>query len=971
MRKTRKRNIRKKNFSILNIFSFQKKRRGRPRKKNLWKIAIRVLIFFLLAWTFGLIVWYIWLKKNILNQLPSIEKIEELQLAQTSVITDRHGTVLYKIFEENREYVPLSQISKNMINAIIATEDQNFWENPWVDFQWLMRAAIYDITHPGAPKQWWSTLTQQLIKNLLLTRDKTIERKLKEIFLALKLHNYFFDKFKTQYPNLSDQEIERKVKEKILELYLNYIFLWNNAYGVEAASKTYFRKSAKDLDILESAILAWIPKAPSKYNPISNPKLTLGYFEVKNRSWEILNQIPEELKNKILSTAKQKLNNSTLTFVKTTQDVISFLTKLLDFKIQFNWKTYLVKYKPWRKDIVLARMYEERYINSSEFKKAFLEAFNKKIYKPKTEILAPHFVMFVINQLKKQYGEDFLIKWGLVIKTSLDYNIQKLAQDSIEENLWVLQKYNANNAAILYVDSKNGDILAYVGSKDYWDKKIDWQVDIIQSLRQPWSSIKPLVYAFAFMKLHIVEDSPIYDTPIKFGDYSPNNVDWKFMWLMAIKNALPYSRNIPAIKLLKAVGLSNFINFLNQLGISSIKNTPWRYGLSLAIWSAEVKMYEWAQAFAHLSAMWKPAILDPILEIKDKNWQIIYKKQTQLSKQIIPAGVSYIIWDILSNKDNFPPSWRFLYNYPWIKFATKSWTTNKKEKNGKILPRDAWFVAYTPSKVMIFWAWNTDSSPMKPNAFGANLNSPIWKSFVKKLENRWYIKNENMMAVETKEVTINTLNWKLVSLSTPLAVAKPSLWYVKNLPKEKDDTEKIKIDILCSWLVSNLTPPSQISNAYIIKPVEYFYDPYSYQQVINRRKTEWKTKYENILKAKILFKKPTTTCIERQLIAKYWTVKIKIIKPNEKDTVWETFEIKYQVKWPFPIKYVKFYISNKYKKNILVASKKFENKIKNINQTIKARIPKIAPPWPYVLQAIVEDEKGYKATDKIVIIYKK
>ncbi|USN55910.1 MAG: transglycosylase domain-containing protein [Candidatus Peribacteria bacterium] len=219
---------------------------------------------------------------RIIKQLPDIGEIENFDFKQATVITDRNGIELYKLFEENRDYVGFNEISTHFVNAIIATEDQRFWTNPGIDRKGTLRAGITDITqgksHGG------STITQQLIKNIMLTPEKNIERKLKEIILAMKLSKYIKKDTTRMYKDLNSEELDRKVKEKILELYSNYIFLGNNSYGVETASYTYFATGAKNLDILEAAILAGIPQAPSRYDPYTNKQLLMGELIVKDKS---------------------------------------------------------------------------------------------------------------------------------------------------------------------------------------------------------------------------------------------------------------------------------------------------------------------------------------------------------------------------------------------------------------------------------------------------------------------------------------------------------------------------------------------------------------------------------------------------------------------------------------------------------------------------------------------------------------
>lgn len=963
----------RKKFKVLRVS------RRRRKKRNFFRNFLIFFVVFLIAFIVPAIAGIIWFKKNILDQLPDVSKIEDIQLAQTSIITDRNWVVLYKIFEQNRKYVSFDKISKHMINAIVATEDKNFWTNPGVDVKWLIRAAIYDVIHLGKAKQWWSTITQQLIKNILLSPEKTITRKLKEIVLAIKLNNYLKQKEAKLYPNLSWQALEKKIKEKILELYLNYIFLGNNSYGVEVASENYFRKSAKDLDVLEAAILASLPKAPSYYDPVKYPRRNLWYFKIVDSSgkiylvslwnWQIFSgfsKVPiKDLKPIIEKKFKSKLASTTFTFIKDENSLLDFLKWLLQFDITYKGELYKVYYVAWRKDIVLARMYVDWYIDSEELKKTLIEALNIKIHTPRLEIKAPHFVFYVLDYLKKKYWETLLLKWGLTIKTSLDYNIQKLAEKTLKDNIKHFHKYWANNAALIYLDSKSGDILAYVWSLDYNSWAIDGKVDIIRSLRQPWSTIKPFVYAYAFMKFPFSVDQPIYDTPVDFNGYKPNNVDWRFLWLMPLKKALPYSRNIPAIKLLYIEWLRNFVKFVHSLGVENINESKLsQYWLSLAIWAAEVKMINWARAFSHLSALWKPAKLNPILEIRWADGTIIYKKKIEYEKQIIPSGVAYLIWSILSTKTNFPPSWRSLYTYwKWILFATKSWTTNIKLKNGKSLPRDWWFVAYTPSKVMVFWAWNTKWEPMKRNAYWANLNSPVWKKFVDLLKEKWYLKSEQMNPRGIKSVAVSKLSWKIPSLDTPIALIVDSMAWINNLPTQKDDSiKKIKVDKLCNWKISKYTPESDIIDVYVIKPQDVISpedNPENYSYVINWWKKEGISKYSKILNAPVfLFTWPSQICEIRKIVAQKWTIKVDIIKPQDGQWVAKNFSVWYNIKSPFEVKKVDFKIWQKIIKSI---------KYSNVRQITDIQILSLPDTikWWFKLSIVAYDSGGYQDIKQI------
>jgi membrane carboxypeptidase/penicillin-binding protein PbpC len=364
-------------------------------------------------------------------------------------------------------------------------------------------------------------------------------------------------------------------------------------------------------------------------------------------------------------------------------------------------------------------MFEEKYITEFELKKAFLDGLKFEFHRGSTSIKAPHFVFWIIEELKKQYSEEMLQKWWLTVVTTLDMSIQKMAEESINENSEKLKSNLANNAALLYSDSQNGDILAYVGSKDYNNEEIDGQVDIIQSNRQPWSTVKPLIYALWFIKLALTIDSPIYDIKMKIWKDEPNNVDGTFRGLTTIKQSLAWSRNIPAIKIFFSEWWESVVkNFFSQLGITWLK--PWNdfYGYPLAIGAAEMKMFDLSTAYMHLSAMGKPAKVNPILEIRWPDNSLLYKKEIITQEQIIPRWVAYLIRKILVDTANYPAEWIPMFTAPWkIIFATKSWTTNIVKWEEK-LPRDGWLASYTPSKVLILRAWNTDAKPLHKDAYG-------------------------------------------------------------------------------------------------------------------------------------------------------------------------------------------------------------------------------------------------------------
>ena len=932
------------------LISLRKKKRWRPKKRTYWKIFLALfLIFFIIPSIIG----YMWFKKNILDKLPPVSNIEKVVFSQTTTITDRNGVVLYRVFDENRKYVSLDKISPNVQNAIIATEDKNFWENPWIDIKWIFRAAVHDLIF--WQKQGGSTLTQQLIKNLILTREKTITRKLKEIVLSLQLNNYLENKFKQQYPNLTDKQLKQKVKEKILEMYLNYVFLGNNSYWVEAASETYFHKNASQLSILESAILASIPKSPVKYDPIKHRENNLWKFEVVSASGSIIKD-----KN-IIKKAQQAyidyLNSTTFAFANSETDILKILSK------EVSYKNYKIKFVPGRADIVLSRMYIDGYITKKQLIQAIKDSFSEKIYSPSVSIKAPWFVFYVLEILNKKYWEDVVAKAWWTIKTSLDWKIQQLAQQSIKDYDKYLQKKWANNAALLYVDSSNGDILAYVGSKDYYNKEIDWQVDMIRALRQCGSVMKPLIYANAFIKNKwFTPDTPIYDVKFNIAEkgHTFNNFDWKFLGLLPIRKALPYSRNIPAAKMYYLWGWEYPVKkFLRSLWLKTISDKVY-YGYPLAIGAADVTMLSMAQAYSNLSNF-NPVKINPILEIKWPDWSLIYKKQPEHLPKIIPNSIVSFLWYILSNPLNRPPSWNYIMQIPGLTLATKSWTTNIIDpKTKRKYPRDGWFISYSPSKVFVAWAWNTDWKHMWPEAYWGWTAGKVWRDFVLKLKKAGLIQNENMPLKDTLPVYVNTLNWKKVSLKTPIQVSQKTIARLDWIPPEDDGktVKMIQVDKLCNWKVSKYTPKEDIIYAYVIKPHSLMPSNPKWEEPVQQWwKTKGVKKYEKIFQAPVLLKEPDTICEDRKIIAEKWMLNFSIDWPKNNSTLAYVFDLRLKIlNQPFPIKTIKILVDNK-----LVATYNYSSPLFTVV------IPSNITEWNHTLTVVLIDEKNYKASKSLNI----
>jgi len=785
-----------------------------------WKFLWVLFLILIIA---GIGVVAVWMEINVFKNLPDVSQVKDMVFSQATIIQDKNGIELYKLFDENREYVEIDKISDDMINAIVAMEDQNYWEHEWLDPWGIFRAALKG-------KWWASTLPQQLMTNVfklkawLSSANKSkiwykmdkVAYKLRQIVLAKRLNSTLQKQVKAENPNLSNDEAKKEMKKKVLELYLNYIEFGNNSFGVEAAAKAFFGVSASDLTIAQSAILASLPKWPWQYSPLteSGRKQLMWYFKITDVAWT---EYPFDgaLKQDIISKFSDAIQKADFSNKKSDNSSVKLLQGLWSFTLVVDGKEYYITFYNWRKDVVLSRMYEDGYITEEEYKKAEIDALTIEFKSASFAIKAPHFVFWVKELLEEKYGEDAVLEWWLIVKTTLDYNIQQMAEEAFKNNVRTLYENGANNSSLLYVNTDNGDVLAYVGSLDYFNDEIQWQVDMVKNRRQSGSSIKPLIYALWFMRLPLTLDTPIYDIEYQVWPDRPNNADNKFDWLMTLKAALWHSRNIPAIKMFVAEGWEWVVKpFLQSLWLPLSDDINYWY--PLAIWAAEVSLLEFAGAYSYLTTE-TPAELNPILEITSADGSVLYKKEIVEKEDKIPAWVKYLIWKILSDPNNRLAGWVSKFNVSWLTYALKTWTSNMKTEKWN-RPRDWLVAAYTPDNLILMWAGNADASPMNSNAYGWTIHAQPLKEFLWWLVKWWYITNREMTNVETSTLTISRITWKLPSETTPGELITSTMWFINTLPKEADwEVVTYEYDTSCLWIASPITPAEETKKWYYMQ----------------------------------------------------------------------------------------------------------------------------------------------------------
>ena len=663
----------------------------RWRRRFFRGLIIGLLAFVLLA--AGLFAWYS-------RELPTPGKIKKRQMIQSTQILARDGTLLYDAHGDiKRQVIDNQDIPQYVKQATVAVEDKNFYRHFGLDFKGVTRAAIRNLTGGLLGKgniEGGSTITQQYVKNALLSPKKTLSRKIKELILSIEIEIMYS-------------------KDQILALYLNEIPYGSSNYGIESASQTYFNKKAKDLTLAEATALAALPRAPTFYSP---------YGQHKDR----------------------------------------LLT---------------------RKNYVLDQMVAMGYLNKEQAEAAKKEEL--KFARRQENIKAPHFVMYVREMLVDKYGEKMVAEGGLKVYTTIDLKYQAAAEEAITEiGAKNIKRYGANNAALVSLDPKTGEILAMVGSIDYFDMENDGNVNVTIANRQPGSSFKPIVYATAF-KDKYNPAYPLFDVSTDFGNYTPQNYNGQTNGLLTMRQALSNSLNIPAVKTLYLAGLKESLQTAHDMGITTL-NQPERYGLSLVLGGGEVKPLDMATAFGVFANEGKLFPTHGILKIEDSKGKIIDEPAKNLkAKTALDPQIAYQIANILSDNDSRSMIFgsRSALYFPDRTVAAKTGTTTEF--------RDAWTVGFTPSLSTAVWVGNNDNTPMAAHADGVVAAAPIFHKYIQEaLKDK---PNEDFnRPKEIKEITVDKLSNKLPNDNSPADQRVTDIFASWQIPDSQDDVHlKIKI----------------------------------------------------------------------------------------------------------------------------------------------------------------------------------
>ena len=659
--------------------------------------------------------------------LPSVNSIQANLETPSIRITDRNGRLLYDILpEQGGRHAVLSfdDIPQCMKDATIAVEDKNFYSNPGIDFEGILRALWIDL-RGGETIAGGSTITQQVARNLLLSQneryERTLRRKLRETFLAWEL-------------------TQKYSKNDILALYFNQVNYGGMAYGVEAAAQTYFGKSASDLILPECSLLAGLPQAPGLYDPFTNPDL-----------------------------AKQ------------------------------------------RQQVVLGLMETQGYITDEQRVEA--EAAPLSYNPAPYPIEAPHFIWIIKDQLDELFSSGKLNpNQSLAVRTTLDLNDQNLAEQIVARHIEDFKpkpneiNHNVNNAALVILDSHNGEILALVGSADYFDSSIDGALDMATSPRQTGSAFKPFIYALA---LDPNQSDPwtaatsLLDVSTTFithngQPYTPVDYDGREHGPVSVREALASSLNIPAVRTLKKVGVENTINLADHLGITSLGD-PQDYDLSLVLGGGEVSLLQLSTAYASLANGGYYTGNNSILDIRDADGNLLYTQDQTPPLQVFDPRVVWLISDILS--DDRAREIGFGLNST-LKIdhtaAVKTGTTTNFHDN--------WTIGYTPDLLVGVWVGNSNYEAMH-DVTGVTGAAPIWNETMRALlagkPDEPFVRPDGMKQVEVCDLS--------GLLPTPACPHTRMEWFINGTQPTQTDTyyQQIWIDALTNSLANNLTPPDR------------------------------------------------------------------------------------------------------------------------------------------------------------------
>ncbi|RCJ34074.1 penicillin-binding protein [Nostoc minutum NIES-26] len=561
------------------------------------------------------------------RNLPDVRQIQNFLPAETTYIYDIKGKLLVGIHgEANRKVIPLDKINPNLKRAVLASEDSYFYNHHGIDPSGIGRAALVNWT-AGGVREGGSTISMQLVKNLFLSRKRALSRKIAEAILAIRLEQIL-------------------TKDRILEMYLNQVYWGHNNYGAETAAQTYFDKSAENLTLGESAMMAGLVQAPEEFSPFVNMNL-----------------------------AKQKQRE------------------------------------------VLGRMLALKWITYQEYNDALHQKIKLGKIKSFKASIFPYVTNAVAQELIKKFGRDAVLKGGMRVQATVAFDLQKIAEETIKKWHKTLegQGLNNNQMALVAIDPRTHFVKALVGGVDSKASEFNRAT---QAQRQPGSSFKPFVYYTAFASGKFTPNTTVVDSPVSYpdinGSYSPHNYDNTFRGAIPIRTALAQSRNVPAVKIGKAIGINKVIETCRTLGIMS----PMEPVSSLPLGAIGVTPLEMASAYATFANYGWQSPPTLIARVRDSSGNVLLDN-TPKPRLVLDSWASATILDVMQSVVKEGTGKGAAINRP---VAGKTGTTSSE--------KDIWFIGTVPQLTTAIWVGRDDNRQLAHGATGGGMVTPIWRDFM-------------------------------------------------------------------------------------------------------------------------------------------------------------------------------------------------------------------------------------------------
>ena len=580
-----------------------------------------------------------WLAGDVLTGLPDKEALRSVStMAQATTLLDAHDTQAFTIYREQRIEIPLERMSSHLVRAVVAVEDQRFYDHAGVDFIRVLGAALNNLRE-GRRAQGGSTITQQLARQSFLTRDKTVQRKLKEVVVAARLESEF-------------------PKDEILRLYLNKVYFGDGLYGAEAASLGFFGKHAADLDVAEAALLAGLVKSPSTYAPTISRDRAIA-----------------------------------------------------------------------RRNVVLQAMLDTGALDRSAYEAARQAPVTLQDTLRREEAYGQYFKEEVRKQLVEKFGWQRVYQGGLRVFTTLDLEMQKLAEAEVQRGLDDIQKRRARRArkgetadaaplqaALVAIDPATGEVRAMVGGRDFNESRFNRAV---QARRQPGSAFKPFVYAAAVERGYSPATliTNLQDPVLTIeGEWVPED-EHVTTSAMTMRTALRTSSNRAAVRMLEQVGIPETVQYAERLGVGSVPSVP-----SLALGSGEVTLTSMTAAYTAFANKGMLNVPTLIRRVETVDGEVLFDGM-QRPQRVVSEATAFIMTTMMADVINAGTAWQARRVGFTLPAAGKTGTTNDYH--------DAWFVGYTPKLAVGVWLGYDQPRTILANGYAGDLAVPIWGRFMK------------------------------------------------------------------------------------------------------------------------------------------------------------------------------------------------------------------------------------------------